>query len=177
MTAQARIWHWQDRTGHGHDDDGYGVNQVDKRQSKSCLVLSRFVSCVIASATLQYGYSTYSYRNEAPSFKVQGHGKNEREQRSKLKNKKKKRERQRQGSLIRQTIHYSTDLRKTTGIKHQCTMLIIPRNHIMTSFKMHVPFNKRTRINTNFFWCKSLTLNTTYRTLPRVYQRYDIPLS
>ena len=82
----------QDRKGHGHDDDGYGVNQVDKRQSKSYLVLSRFVSCVIASATLQYGYSTYSYRNEAPSFKVQGHGKNEREQRSKLKNKKKKRE-------------------------------------------------------------------------------------
>ena len=68
----------QDRTGHGHNDDGYGVNQVDKRQSKSCLVLSRFVSCVIASATLQDGYSTYSYRNEAASFKVQGHGKNER---------------------------------------------------------------------------------------------------
>lgn len=65
-------------TGHGHDDDSYGVNQVDKRQSKSCLVLSRFVSCVIASATLQDGYSTYSYRNEAASFKVQGHGKNER---------------------------------------------------------------------------------------------------
>ena len=64
-------------TGHGHDDDGYGVNQVDQRQSKSCLVLSRFVSCVIVSATLQY--STYSYRNEAASLKVQGHGKNERE--------------------------------------------------------------------------------------------------
>lgn len=79
-------------TGHGHDDDGYGVNQVDKRQSKSCLVLSRFVSCVIASATLQYSTVQYSYRNEAASFKVQGNGKNEREQKSKEKNKKRETE-------------------------------------------------------------------------------------
>lgn len=105
----------------------------------SCLGLFPVSLPVLLCSTVQY-----SYRNEAASFKVQGNGKNEREQTSKEKNKKRE-TKTRFTNTTNNTIQYITDLRKTTGIKHQCTMLIIPRNHIMTvsrcmflSIKEHV---------------------------------------